>query len=182
MRLDLIAMVRENRGVFQRKESPMIERCTFGTASGTVADNKDSFVIGPRAPILIDAFEPLERPARGGRSPRLAVISGSAAYNAPPMTIDVTDYRQIKASAQTATRTDRSRSWAAGALAAFATAAVVAITFSLTPASDGPAPVDGPVPDTAFCTFRGEFRPEFRSYRYQPPSSGESRCPFATRL
>jgi hypothetical protein len=40
----------------------MIEHRTFWTASGTVADNKDSFVIGPRAPILIDAFEPLERP------------------------------------------------------------------------------------------------------------------------
>jgi hypothetical protein len=141
MRLDLIAIVRENGGVFQRKESLMIERRTFGTASGTVADNKDSFVIGTRAPIL----KPLERPARGGRSPRLAVISGSAAYKAPPMTIDVTDYREIKAPAQTATRTDRSRSWAAGALAAFATAAVVAITFSLTPASDRPSPVAGPL-------------------------------------
>jgi len=122
----------------------MIERRTFGTASGTVADNKDSFVIGPRAPILIDAFEPLERPARGARSPRLAVISGSAAYNAPPMTIDVTDYREIKASAQTAKRTDRSLSSAA-ALVAFAAAAVIAITLSLAPASDGPAPVAGPL-------------------------------------
>jgi hypothetical protein len=123
----------------------MIEHRTFGTASGTVADNKDSFVIGPRAPILIDAFEPLERPARGGRSPRLAVISGSAAYNAPPMTIDVTDYAEIKAPAQTAKRTNPFPRSVVGSLVVFAAAAVVAITFSLTPASDGPAPVAGPL-------------------------------------
>ena len=42
----------------------MIQHRTFRTASGTVTDNEDSFVIGPRAPILIDAFEPLERPRR----------------------------------------------------------------------------------------------------------------------
>ena len=123
----------------------MIERRTFGTASGTVADNKDSFVIGPRAPILIDAFEPLERPARGGRSPRLAVISGSAAYNGPPMTIDVTDYREIKAPAQTAKRTDRPLRSVVGSLVVFVAAAVLAITFSLMPASDGPGRVAGPL-------------------------------------
>src|SRR5580700_10182040 len=100
----------------------MIEHRTFRTASGTVAGNKDSFVIGPRAPILIDAFEPMERPARGGRSPRLAVISGSAAYKAPPMTIDVTDYREIKATAQTAKRTNPFPRSAVGSLIVFAAA------------------------------------------------------------
>jgi hypothetical protein len=123
----------------------MIEHRTFRTASGTVADNKDSFVIRPRAPILIDAFEPLERPARGARSPRLAVISGSAAYNAPPMTIDVTDYAEIKAPAQTAKRTNPFPRSAVGSLIVFAAAAVVAIALSLTPASDGPGPVAGPL-------------------------------------
>jgi hypothetical protein len=123
----------------------MIEHRTFGTASGTVADNKDSFVIGPRTPILIGAFEPLERPARGGRGPRLAVISGSAAYNAPPMTIDVTDYREIKAPAQTAKRTDRPLRSVVGSLVVFAAAAVVAITLSVLPAADRPALVAGPL-------------------------------------
>ena len=123
----------------------MIEHRTVGTASGTVADNKDSFVIGPRTPILIGAFEPLERPARGGRSPRLAVISGSAAYNAPPMTIDVTDYREIKAPAQTAKRTDPFVGSVVGPLLAFAAAAVVAITFSLAPAPERPAFPTGPL-------------------------------------
>jgi hypothetical protein len=123
----------------------MIEHRTFGTASGTVADNKDSFVIGPRAPILIDAFEPLERPARGGRSPRLAVISGSAAYKAPPMTIDVTDYREIKAPARTAKRTNPFPRSAVGSLIVFAAAAVVAITLSVLPAADRPALVAGPL-------------------------------------
>jgi hypothetical protein len=56
----------------------------------------------------------------------------------------VTDYREIKAPAQTAKRTDRSLSPAA-ALVAFATAAVIAIMLSLAPAFDGPAPVDGPL-------------------------------------
>jgi hypothetical protein len=97
-------------------------------------------------------------------------------------TADVTDYREIKAPAQTAKRTDRSLSSALGALVAFAAAAVVAITFSLAPASDGPARSLDRSPDTAFCTFRGEFRPEFRSYLKQRPANGESRCPFATRL
>jgi hypothetical protein len=123
----------------------MIEHRTFGTASGTVADNKDSFVIGPRAPILIDAFEPLERPARGGRSPRLAVISGSAAYKAPPMTIDVTDYREIKAAAQTAKRTDRPLRSVVGSLVVFAAAAALTTTLSVLPAADRPGPVAGPL-------------------------------------
>jgi hypothetical protein len=123
----------------------MIEHRTFGTASGTVADNKDSFVIGPRAPILIGAFEPLERPARGARSPRLAVISGSAAYNAPPMTIDVTDYAEIKAPAQTAKRTDRPLRSVMGPLVVFAAAAALATTLSVLPAADRPAPVAGPL-------------------------------------
>jgi hypothetical protein len=118
----------------------MIEHRTFGTASGTVADNKDSFVIGPRAPILIDAFEP-----RGRRSPRLAVISGSAAYNTPPMTIDVTDYREIKAPAQTAKRTNPFLRSAVGSLIVFAAAAALATTLSVLPAADRPALVTGPL-------------------------------------
>ena len=84
-------MASESADVFKRKESPMIEHRTFRTASGTVADNKDSFIIGPRGPILIDALQLLERPAHRVRKPRFTVISGSAAYNAPTMTIDVTD-------------------------------------------------------------------------------------------
>ena len=79
------------------------------------------------------------------RKTRVTVPSGSAGYVAPTTTIDVTDYREIKAPAQTARRTDRSRSSAAGALVAFAAAAAVAIAFSLTPASDDPAPVAGPL-------------------------------------
>jgi hypothetical protein len=138
IRLDLITMARER--VFQRKESPMIKRRTFGTASGTVADNKDSFFIGPRTPILIYAFEP-----SGEASPRLAVISGSASHNAPPMTIDVTDYAEIKAPAQTAKRTNPFPRSAVGSLIVFAAAAALAATLSVLPAADRPALVSGPL-------------------------------------
>jgi hypothetical protein len=74
------------------------------------------------------------------------VVSGSADYNAWPMTIDVTDYREIKAPAQTAKRTDPFVGSVVSALLSFAAAVVmVAIAFSLTLASDGPGPVAGPL-------------------------------------
>ena len=77
------------------------------------------------------------------------MLSGSDGYDAPTTTINVTDYSEIKASAQTAKRTakrtDRPLRSVVGPLVVFAAVAVVAITFSLTPASDGPAPVAGPL-------------------------------------
>jgi hypothetical protein len=123
----------------------MIERRTFRTASRTVADPPNKLTVEPRGPVLMGDFQLLKGQAHRVRKPRVTVLSGSAGYVAPTPTIDVTDYREIKAPTQTAKRTDRSRSSAAGALVAFAAAAVVAITFSLTPASDGPAPVAGPL-------------------------------------
>jgi hypothetical protein len=113
--------------------------------SRTIADPRSKLIVGPRGRVLMDDLQFLERQAPRVRKPRITVLSGSAGYDAPTTTIDVTDYREIKAVAQTARRTDRSRFSAAGALVAFAAAAVVAITLSLTPASDGPAPVAGPL-------------------------------------
>jgi hypothetical protein len=123
----------------------MIEHRTVGTAARMAADRQNSFIVGPRGPVLIDGFEHLDGPARRERSPRLTVVSGSADYNARPMTIDVTDYREIKAPAQTAKRTDPFVGSVVGPLLAFAAAAVVAITFSLTPAPERPAFPTGPL-------------------------------------
>ena len=61
------------------------------------------------------------------------------------MIIDVTDYREIKAPAQTAKRTDRHLRSVVGPLVVFAAAAVIAITFSLTPAPERPAFPTGPL-------------------------------------
>jgi hypothetical protein len=113
--------------------------------SRTIADPRSKLIVGPRGRVLMDDLQFLERQAPRVRKPRITVLSGSAGYDAPTTTIDVTDYREIKAVAQTARRTDRSRFSAACALVAFAAAAVVAITLSLPPASDGPAPVAGPL-------------------------------------
>jgi hypothetical protein len=113
--------------------------------SRTIADRRSKLIVEPRGRVLMDDLQLLERQASRVRKPRITVLSGSAGYDAPTTTIDVTDYREIKAVAQTAKRTDRSQFSAAGALVAFAAAAVVAITLSLTPASDGPAPVAGPL-------------------------------------
>jgi hypothetical protein len=113
--------------------------------SRTIADPRSKLIVGPRGRVLMDDLQFLERQAPRVRKPRITVLSGSAGYDAPTTTIDVTDYREIKAVALTARRTDRSRFSAACALVAFAAAAAVAITLSLTPASDGPAPVAGPL-------------------------------------
>lgn len=138
-------MARESADVFQRKESSMIERRTLRTASPTVPDPQNKLIVGPRGPVPMDDLQLLERQAPRVRNPRITVLSGSAGYGAPTTTIDVTDYREIKAPAQTAKRTDRPLRSVVGPLVVFAAAAVVAITFSLTPASDGPAPVAGPL-------------------------------------
>jgi catalase len=116
----------------------MIERRTLRTASRTVADPQDKLVVGPRGPVLMDDLQLLERQVHRVRKPRITVISGSDGYDAPTPTIDVTDYSKIKAFV-------RSLRSVVGSLVVFAAAAVVAITFSLTPASDGPAPVAGPL-------------------------------------
>ena len=123
----------------------MIERRTPRTASRTVADPQNKLIVGPRGPVLMDDLQLLERQLQRVRKPRITVLSGSAGYDAPTTTIDVTDYREIKAPAQTAKRTDRALRSVVGPLVVFAAVAVVAITFSLTPASDGPAPVAGPL-------------------------------------
>jgi hypothetical protein len=121
----------------------MIEHRAIKTVSRTVADRPNKLIVEPRGPVLMGDFQLLNGQAHRVRKPRITVRSGSDGYDAPTTTINVTDYSEIKASAQTAKRTDRSRFSAAGALVAFA--AVVAITFSLTPASDGPTPVAGPL-------------------------------------
>jgi hypothetical protein len=145
MRLDLIAMTRAKVARSSRRESPMIEHRTLRTASRAVADPANQLIVEPRGPALMDDLQLLERQVQRVRKPRITVLSGSAGYGAPTTTIDVTDYREIKASAQTAKRTHRALSSIVGLWVVFAAATVIAITLSLAPASDGPAPVDGPL-------------------------------------
>jgi hypothetical protein len=123
----------------------MIEFRTLRTASRTVADPQNKLIVGPQGPVLMDDLQLLERQAHRVRKPRIMVLSGSGGYDAPIATIDVTDYSEIKASAQTAQRTHRALSSIVGLWVVFAAATVIAITLSLAPASDSPAPVDGPL-------------------------------------
>jgi hypothetical protein len=123
----------------------MIERRTRRTASRSVADPQNKLIVGPRGRVLMGDFQLLNGQAHRLRKPRITVLSGSAGYDAPTTTIDVTDHSEIKASARTAKRTDRPLRSVVGPLVIFTAAAVVAITFSLTPASDDPAPVAGPL-------------------------------------
>jgi hypothetical protein len=97
-----------------------------------------------RGPTM-DDFQLLEKQVHRVREPRFTVISGSAGNDHPTTTIDVTDYREIKAPAETAKRTDRPLRSVVGPLVVFAAVVVVVITFSLTSASDGPTPVAGPL-------------------------------------
>lgn len=94
---------------------------------------------------LSDDFQLLERFADRERNPRRTVISGSADYGARPVTIDLTDYVEIKAPPQTAKRANPFLHAAVGPLIAFAAAAVVAATLSVLPAPDRPALVAGPL-------------------------------------
>lgn len=120
----------------------MIDDRTLRTASRTVADDRDNFIVGPRGP-TIDDFQLLDRFAGRERNPRVTVVSGSAAHDAEPVTIDVTDYVEIKSHSATIGSTDRFLRRVAGPLLAFAAAAVVAITVSILPAPDLPAPLAG---------------------------------------
>jgi hypothetical protein len=122
----------------------MIEDRTLRTASRTVADDRNNFIVGPRGPTM-DNFQLLDRFACRERNPRVTVVSGSAAYDAEPVTIDVTDYVEIKSHSATIGRTARFLCSVAGPLLAFVAAAVVAITVSILPAPDLPAPLAGPL-------------------------------------
>lgn len=118
----------------------MIEDGAVRSASRTVADPQNEFIVGPRGPFPMDDLQRLGRQAHRAHKPRITVIGGTAGYDAP---IDVTDYTEIGAPAQTAKRTERPLRFVVGPLVVFAAAAVIAIMLSLTVASDGPAPVDG---------------------------------------
>jgi hypothetical protein len=136
--LDLIVTERDSDGVFKRKETPMIEFRTLSTVSRAVGDPQNELIVGPQGPVLMDDLQLLEGQAHRVRKPRITVLSGSASYDAPTTTIDVTDYSEIKAFV-------RSLRSVVGSLVVFAAAAVLAITLSLTPASDGPRPIAGPL-------------------------------------
>ncbi len=123
----------------------MIDHRTVRTAGRTRADPRNTLIVGPRGPVLMNDLQLQERQDDRVRKPRISVISGSDGYDTPTTTIDVTDYSEVKASAQTAKRADRPLRFVVGLLVVFAAAAVVAITFSFIPASDGPAPVAGPL-------------------------------------
>ena len=138
-------MPRENVGVVKREESPMTEHPILSTGSRMAPDRRNKLMGSARELVLMDDFQLPGNQARRLRKPRITVISGSASYDAPTTTIDVTDYREIKAPVQTAKRTDHSLRFIVGPLVVFAAAAVVAITLSLAPASDGPAPIAGPL-------------------------------------
>jgi len=123
----------------------VIEYRTLRTASRTVGDPQNKLIVGPRGPVLMDDLQLLEREAHRVRNPRITVLSGSAGYDAPTTTIDVTDYREIKAPAQTAKRTNLFPRSAVGSLIVFAAAAALATTLSVLPAADRPALVTGPL-------------------------------------
>jgi hypothetical protein len=108
----------------------MIEHRTLRTASGIAADHHSNLIMGP---------------AYRDRDPRVTVVSGSALYNAEPMTIDVTDYAEIKSPSAPVGKTGPFLRSAVGPLLAFAAAALLAITVSLTPAPDRSIFPDGPL-------------------------------------
>jgi hypothetical protein len=116
----------------------MSERRTLRTASRAVADPANQLIVEARGSALMDDLQLLVRQAQRVRKPRITVLSGSAGYDARTTTIDVTNYSQITAFV-------RSLRSVVGLLVVFAASAVVAITLSLTPASDGPGPVAGPL-------------------------------------
>jgi hypothetical protein len=119
----------------------MIEHRTFGGTTRAVGDQQDRLIVGPRGPIRIDDFRFPHEFADRERSPSRTVISGSAAYGAQPVTIDLTDYAEITAPH----RTDSFLRSAVGPLLTLAAAAAVAIALSMTPASDRSAFPAGPL-------------------------------------
>lgn len=123
----------------------MIEDRALKTVSRTVADNRNNSIAGPRGPVIIDDFQLFQRSADRVRNPRVTVISGSAIHAAEPVTIDVTDYAEIKPHSPTTDRTDTFLSAIAGPLLAFTAAAVVAITVWMLPAPDRPIFAAGPL-------------------------------------
>jgi hypothetical protein len=123
----------------------MIEDRALRTARRTVADYRNNSIAGPRGPIVIDDFQPLERFTRGEHNQRVTVVSGSAVYDTAPVMIDVTDYTEIESDSASIGRTDRFLRSVAGPLLTFAAAAVVAITISILPAPDRPTFPDGPL-------------------------------------
>jgi hypothetical protein len=119
----------------------MIDHRTFGTTSRTVGDQQDRLIVGPRGPIRIDDLQFPHQFADRERSPSRAMISGSAAYGAQPVTIDLTDYAEITAPH----RADPFLRSAVGPLLTLAAAAAVAIALAMTPASDRSAFPAGPL-------------------------------------
>ena len=144
IQLDLIDKASQSGAAFKREENPMIEDRALRTVSRTVADNRNNSIAGPRGPVIIDDFQLLQRSADRVRNPRVTVISGSAIH-AEPVTIDVTDYAEIKSHAPTTDRTDTFLSAIAGPLLAFTAAAVVAVTVWILPAPDRPIFAAGPL-------------------------------------
>jgi NAD(P)-dependent dehydrogenase (short-subunit alcohol dehydrogenase family) len=116
----------------------MIEHRTLSIASRAVADPANQLIVEPGGSALMDDLQLLEWQAQRVRKPRITVLSGSAGYDARTTTIDVTDYSEIKAFV-------RSLRSVVGSLVVFVAAAVLAITLSLMPASDGPGRVAGPL-------------------------------------
>lgn len=143
--LDLMVIASKSAGVEQRRESPMIEQRTVSNASRMAADRWNKLMVTPRGSVPMNDFRFPHCQAYRVRKPRITVISGSASYAPPTTTIDVTDYREIKEPARTAEGTNRSLRSIVGPLVVFAAAAMVALALSLMPASDGPAPITGPL-------------------------------------
>jgi hypothetical protein len=123
----------------------MIEDRALRTVSRTVVDNRNNSIAGSCGLVVIDDFQLFQRSADRVRNPRVTMISGLAIHAAEPVTIDVTDYAEIKSHSPTPDRTDSFLSAIAGPLLAFTAAAVVAITVWILPAPDRPIFAAGPL-------------------------------------
>ena len=109
-----------------------------------MAEPQNKLTLTARGLVRMDDFQRPQSQGYRVREPLVTVISGSAHYGAPRTTIDVTDYREIKAPARTVERAKRALRSIVDPSVTVAAAVVVAIALSFTPASDGPAPLNRP--------------------------------------
>jgi hypothetical protein len=110
-----------------------------------VADRHNNFIVGPRGPFQMDDFQLLTRSEHRDRTPRFTAVSLPAAYGGKPLTIDVTDYAEIRSPSKMAAETANFLRSAIGPLVVLAAAVAVAVTLLVLPAPDRPALVAGPL-------------------------------------
>jgi catalase len=127
----------------------MIECPALATARRiTVGDSQNSLAVGRRGPVLMQNFHFLETPAypNGERDPeRMGRVERSAAYGAKTVTLDVTEYAEVKARSPIGKKTEGFLRFAIGPLLYVALAVAAAMTPSHLPAPDRPVSLAGPL-------------------------------------